>query len=535
MPISDGEIKGSMICSQAVSERILGDYSVTSLKIYNTIQSDNYSAGSAGWQIDRVTGSCEFQDATIRGTLNASDITTGTLSADRISGGTLNASLMTVTNLSASSITTGTMSFDRLSGGTMSADVITSGSLSADRISGGSMSASVITSGTLSAARIGAGTIGVEIIKLSNSASSRIESNNGTSLIIRGDGSFTATNATITGAITATSGSFTGSITATSGSLSGLTVSGSLTMNSGGDFYSASSGKRIHIDGSNADNLDFNDGATTYATLGLNASNELFIQTYSSKDLVLDSAAAVRVSGPIEIQTGAHTVEGSSFDVDVTGDVILDGGGVVAMRDGGTTVWDAFYSGGDSYLRPATSDYLHFNHSANQWKFTISSTAEMTLGSTGVVFPNVYSDTQSGTANVLVTSGGNLKRATSSIRLKRNLQPLADYRQVLSLNAYSWDGMTDQVMTDADGAALLYRSGPRKGQKKREVVPTGIKQAGMVAEHAHEAHPLFAVVDEQGNPTSNDLAAIVGALLEVVKEHDHRLAAVAPVQSAATD
>ena len=44
------------------------------------IRSYNYSSGSAGFSINS-DGSAEFQNATIRGTLNASDITAGTLSA----------------------------------------------------------------------------------------------------------------------------------------------------------------------------------------------------------------------------------------------------------------------------------------------------------------------------------------------------------------------------------------------------------------------------------------------------------------------
>ena len=48
------------------------------------IESDNYVAGSAGWKIERDTGNAEFQNATIRGTLNASDITAGTISVSRI-------------------------------------------------------------------------------------------------------------------------------------------------------------------------------------------------------------------------------------------------------------------------------------------------------------------------------------------------------------------------------------------------------------------------------------------------------------------
>ncbi len=46
---------------------------------------------------------------TIRGTLVADDITSGSLSATRISGGTLNCGTMTVTNLNAGSITAGTL------------------------------------------------------------------------------------------------------------------------------------------------------------------------------------------------------------------------------------------------------------------------------------------------------------------------------------------------------------------------------------------------------------------------------------------
>jgi hypothetical protein len=67
------------------------------------IQSYNFSTGSAGWQI-ASDGSAEFQDATIRGSLNASDMQTGTLDASNV----------TITNLNASSITAGTIDADRI-------------------------------------------------------------------------------------------------------------------------------------------------------------------------------------------------------------------------------------------------------------------------------------------------------------------------------------------------------------------------------------------------------------------------------------
>ena len=139
MPIVDGKIQQHQICNSAVVERTISSGSVSSLKIAASLESDNYVGGSAGWKIERDTGSAEFQDVTVRGSLNADDIDAGTLSVDR---------------LAADSITV-----DKLS----------------------------------------AGTIGTHIIKLSNSASSRIESNNGTSLIIRGDGSAVFTNISVTG------------------------------------------------------------------------------------------------------------------------------------------------------------------------------------------------------------------------------------------------------------------------------------------------------------------------------------------------
>tara|TARA_R100000008_G_C3582779_1_gene169775 strand:+ start:964 stop:2406 length:1443 start_codon:yes stop_codon:yes gene_type:complete len=85
----------------------------------STLQSDNFSSGSAGWQIVRNTGNAEFNNITARGVLDASSITTGTLdcsgitvsnlNAGSITTGTLDASNVTVTNLNASNITTGNL------------------------------------------------------------------------------------------------------------------------------------------------------------------------------------------------------------------------------------------------------------------------------------------------------------------------------------------------------------------------------------------------------------------------------------------
>jgi hypothetical protein len=92
---------------------------------------------------------------------------------------------------------------------------------------------------SLVASKITAGTIGTEILKLTNSPNSRIESFDGTSLVLKGNGELIATSATITGAIYATSGTFAGSLSAASGTFAGSlsaatgTFAGSLSAASG--------------------------------------------------------------------------------------------------------------------------------------------------------------------------------------------------------------------------------------------------------------------------------------------------------------
>ena len=79
------------------------------IPIGSNLQSDTYSAGSAGWKIERATGNAEFNNVTARGVLDASSITTGTLDCSGI----------TVSNLNAGSITAGNLNADILSGGTI--------------------------------------------------------------------------------------------------------------------------------------------------------------------------------------------------------------------------------------------------------------------------------------------------------------------------------------------------------------------------------------------------------------------------------
>jgi hypothetical protein len=217
------------------------------------------------------------------GTLTSASGVFGTISADDITTGTLNAATVTISNgasigsLSASSIDTGTMAANYIGTGETGAititigtggkiqstdvdpDVVINGDGSATfknvTVSGGTVTASLVT-GALSAATIAAdditaGTIGTEIIKLTNGSSSRIESNDGSSWYIRGDGVALFNNVTI------------------SGTLSTNSVTGWLTSTGTAGYRTRSSGERIEIKSwaSGANNILFYDASGDFATI----------------------------------------------------------------------------------------------------------------------------------------------------------------------------------------------------------------------------------------------------------------------------
>jgi len=128
--VSADKLTAGTISGQEIILNVSGDTGNDS-----SIRSSNYSAGSAGWKINS-DGVAEFQNATIRGSLNASDITSGTLSSDRLDtdfiavGGAasdVNSGSTTIDgdNITTGTITTGQLNFSPLENG----DAITSGSV----------------------------------------------------------------------------------------------------------------------------------------------------------------------------------------------------------------------------------------------------------------------------------------------------------------------------------------------------------------------------------------------------------------------
>jgi hypothetical protein len=81
--IGNAAIDSAKIADLAVVEAKIGALAVTNAKIGGFIQSDNYSAGVSGWKIAK-DGGAEFGFANIRGTLAASQIVAGSITADKI-------------------------------------------------------------------------------------------------------------------------------------------------------------------------------------------------------------------------------------------------------------------------------------------------------------------------------------------------------------------------------------------------------------------------------------------------------------------
>ena len=105
-------------------------------------------------------GGCIIENGTLKvgnaniTSLNASKITAGTMSADRISGGTIDASDVTITNLNASNITSGTINGNTIKVTNLSASNITGGTLNCDNVAIKNLRADSITVGKINASQI---------------------------------------------------------------------------------------------------------------------------------------------------------------------------------------------------------------------------------------------------------------------------------------------------------------------------------------------------------------------------------------------
>ena len=74
--INDAAITTAKINDAAITTAKINDAAITNAKIDNVIQSASYTAGSAGWKIDKA-GQMEMNNATFRGTIDVRSAASG--------------------------------------------------------------------------------------------------------------------------------------------------------------------------------------------------------------------------------------------------------------------------------------------------------------------------------------------------------------------------------------------------------------------------------------------------------------------------
>lgn len=157
-------LNGSTIIARTITADQITVGSITAselsnniILVNNTIRSNNYAVGVSGWQISN-TGSAEFNNVTVRGTVsaNSGNIAGWTINASNITGGStvlysngyINAASGSFTgSISASSGTIGgwTIAASRLYSGSTS--LYSNGTISGAAISGGTVTGAAIYSG----------------------------------------------------------------------------------------------------------------------------------------------------------------------------------------------------------------------------------------------------------------------------------------------------------------------------------------------------------------------------------------------------
>ena len=427
--ISDATITTAKIGDAQITTAKIGDAQITSAKVNdlsadkltsgsiiggeiivggvsNTsgfIKSYNYSSGSAGWQIS-PDGSAEFQNATIRGTLNASDITAGTLNVNALtSDGSIDGDKIT-----ANSITTNQLNFTPLD----STDLDDYVEISA------------LANGNLAITTSGA-------VQISGSLE-------------------------VTGTITANAGFVSGvnivptSTTSAVNMNASSSLTSNLTASSGGTFRTASSGARVEIGQSGSDAFAefFNSSAAVQLQVGLNANTTSYIAS-TSNPLKLFASGVTEAQSTIQLNadvidltkqasTGRPKllIDGGTGTTTLNKALGIDTNGNIAFGtvSSGYTDWEIFTS--DTYRAAVTSgERVTWNAGSglsvgfNATNQVITYSANIGTGSGQVAEGNHshgshdhdgdYVDTVSGSTDALTISGRNitLNFGTTSTRV----------------------------------------------------------------------------------------------------------------------
>ena len=274
--VSAGKVTAGTIAGQTIILNTSGDTGNDSI-----IKSSNYSTGSAGWAITS-DGTAEFQNATIRGSLNASDITAGTLSSDR-----LDTSFIAVGG-AASDVNSGSTTID---GGSITSNSITATQISSNTITTSQLNFTPLEDGDdITDGTIGGITINSDVLTTSNYPTTGFE--------IGADGDAVFNNITARGIISGT-------------------IDTSLTTGSSGVLRSSSGSDRVQTGGSNPASLFFYKGSSTTGSISASTDN-FVIQSYNSGD-TLTLRAETGATGTTYLEQGTLNISAGTDIVTTVG------------------------------------------------------------------------------------------------------------------------------------------------------------------------------------------------------------------------
>ena len=131
--------------------------------------------------------------------------------------------------------------------------------------------------------------------------------------------------------------------------------------------------------------------------------------------------------------------------------------------------------------------------SLQQFKVGINGVAEMTLGVTGFLVPNVFSSTTTSGANTVVQSDGRLRLSTSAKRFKKDIKT-ADWLADVSLRPVTF-------VSKASGTTRI----------------------GLIAEEVAEVLPDAGVYNDDGEIMNYEQQAVVALLLAKVNRLETEL------------
>jgi hypothetical protein len=260
--VSAGKVTAGTISGQTIILDASGDTGNDSI-----IKSSNYVSGSTGWAITS-DGTAEFQNATIRGSLNASDITAGTLSSDR-----LDTDFIAVGG-AASDVNSGSTTID---GGNITTNSITTGQLNFTPLQDGDD----ITDGT-----VGGITINSDVLTTSNYPTTGFE--------IGADGDAVFNNITARGLISGT-------------------VDQNLSAGSSAYIQSSTGANRLRFGAGSGAAVDFIYNSGTVAFIEATNADRFTIRGYNSGDDITIQAGGVTGQGDTTLKQENLYIEGSSL------------------------------------------------------------------------------------------------------------------------------------------------------------------------------------------------------------------------------